>query len=202
MDRERERAGDADEDSTPLSKRDLVYAKLKLFASYAMLAFAPVVSVVALVVAVISVTNNQSQSGRAQLIELTSRIDNLNASLSDTKGELDNLKFAMSREKTMHGEERKKVDERDTKIIQNVSRLQTKLKVAPTLEDQLREVASAPAAAPAVISVVSAPAAVVPTATVVVDKKPAVAAPAPKATDKTPAQAKALKDAIEKFNKK
>jgi hypothetical protein len=126
----------------------------------------------------------------------------LNASLSDTKGELDNLKFAMSREKTMHGEERKKVDERDTKIIQNVSRLQTKLKVAPTLEDQLREVASAPAAAPAVISVVSAPAAVVPTATVVVDKKPAVAAPAPKATDKTPAQAKALKDAIEKFNKK
>jgi hypothetical protein len=179
-----------------------VRAKLKLIAHYAILAFAPVVSVVALVVAVIAVTSNQSQADRAQLSELISRIDSLNASLADTKGELESLKFAMAREKTMRGEERKKVDERDTKIIQNVSRLQAKLKVSPTLEDQLREVASAPAAAPSVASAVSAPAAApVPAAA---DKKPAVAAPKskPEAADKTPAQAKVLKDAIEKFNKK
>jgi TolA-binding protein len=199
---DRERAGDTEEDSTPLSKSDLVYAKLKLFASYAMLAFAPVVSVVALVVAVISVTNNQSQSDRAQLIELTSKIDSLNASLSETKGELDNLKFAMSREKSMHGEERKKVDDRDTKIIQNVSHLQAKLKVSPTLEDQLREVPSIPAAAPIVTGAVSAPVAAAPVLPVTTDKKPSVEIPAPKVNDKTPAQAKALKDAIEKFNKK
>lgn len=208
MDREKDRESrdrDAEEDSAPVSKSDLVRAKLKLIGHYAMLAFAPVVAVIALVAAVIAVADNRSQADRAQLGVLISKIDSLNASLADTKGELENLKFAMSREKTARGEERKKADERDAKVIQNLSRLQTKLKVSPTIEDQLREVASAPAATPVAISATSAPAAT--PAPVVTEKKPATPVPAPKAANKTsdaktPAQAKALKEAIEKFNKK
>jgi hypothetical protein len=69
----------------------------------------------------------------------------LNTSLSDTKGELENFKFAMAREKTMRSQERKQVGERDTKIIQNVGCLQAKLKVFPTLEHQLRQADSSSA---------------------------------------------------------
>jgi hypothetical protein len=145
---------------------------------------------------------------------LTSRIDSLNASLTESKGELDNLKFAMTREKTIHGEERKKADERDTKIIQNVTRLQAKLKVSPTLEEQLREAASAPSVKPSVVIAASAPSvattSAVPDNKQVVgapapklaDKKPATAAPATSGSEKTHAQAKGLKNEIEKFNKK
>ena len=175
-------------------------SRLKIIARYAMLAFAPVLSVVALVVAVIAVTGNQSQSDRSHLSELTTRIDGLNASLSEAKGELDNLKFAMARDKAMRGDERKKLDEHDAKIIQNVTRLQTKLKVAPTLEDQLREPASTPAATSAVTGAASAP--VVAAAPVMTDNKPVAAAPALKGGEKSASQAKVLKDAIEKFNKK
>jgi len=175
-------------------------SRLKIIARYAMLAFAPVLSVVALVVAVIAVTGNQSQSDRSHLSELTTRIDGLNASLSEAKGELDNLKFAMARDKAMRGDERKKSDELDAKIIQNVTRLQTKSKVAPTLEDQLREPVSTPAAIPAVTSAASAPVAA--PAPVMTDKKPVAAAPVLKGGEKSASQTKALKDAIEKFNKK
>lgn len=187
-----------EEGDTPAANAD---SRLKTITHYAVLAFAPVVSVAALVVAMFAVTGNQSQPERSQVSELIAKVDGLNASLTATKGELDSLKFAMSREKTMHGEERKKADELDAKIIQNVTRLQTKLKVAPTLEDQWREAASAPAVAPVVASAVSAPAAVPAAATAGTDKKPAAAAVS-KGTEKTPVQAKALKDAIEKFNKK
>jgi len=175
-------------------------SRLKTIARYAMLAFAPVLSVVALVVAVIAITGNQSQSDRSHLSELTTRVDGLYASLSEAKGELDNLKFAMARDKAMRGDERKKSDELDAKIIQNVTRLQTKSKVAPTLEDQLREPVSTPAAIPAVTSAASAPVAA--PAPVMTDKKPVAAAPVLKGGEKSASQTKALKDAIEKFNKK
>lgn len=211
MDRNRDR--DADEDTAPASKSDLVRAKLKPVAHYAMIGFAPAASVAALIVAVIAVANNQSQPDRTQLNELTSRIDSLNASLSDTKGELENFKFAMAREKTMRGEERKKVDERDMKIVQNVSRLQAKLKVSPTLEDQLRESTSTPVAASSVVAsvptvtpasqAIEKKSAATASEPATAAKKPAVAAPKskPEAADKTSAQVKALKEAIDKFNK-
>ena len=213
-DRERDRSREEEEDNAPASKGDLARAKLKLFARYAMLAFAPVVSIAALVVAMIAASNHHSQSEGAPLSEMTSRIESLSASLSETKGELDNLKFAMGREKTLRAEERKKADERDTTIVQNLSHLQAKLKVSPTIEEQLREAASAPAATFTATSAASAPAVAAskmpltenspavskPIAAV---EKPIAAAPKskPKTPDKTPAQVKALKEAIEKFNK-
>ena len=214
-DRERDRNREEEEDNAPASKADLARAKLKFFARYAMLAFAPVVSIAALVVAMIAASDHHAQSESALLKDMTSRIESLNASLSETKGELDNLKFATAREKALRAEERKKADERDTKIVQSLSHLQAKLKVSPTLEEQLREATSAPAATFAATNAASAPAIAArklpptenspavskPVPTV---KKSIAAAPKskPKPSDKTSAQVKALKEAIEKFNTK
>jgi hypothetical protein len=207
MDRDRSR--EAEEDDSPPSKADLARARLKIIARYAMIGFAPVVSATALIIGVIAISNTQSQSDRTKFSELESRIDNLNASLSETKSELENLKFTQSREKTMRGEEYKKLDAQGSKVIQSVTLLQTKLKVSPTLEEQFRAPGSPPLPAP--VDAVSAPA-VTPaspsanktqavTSGQAVAKKPVATAPKPKAADNTAEQVKALREAIEKFNK-
>ena len=155
MDRDRSRDAE-EEDNTP-SKADLARAKLKIIARYVLIGFAPVVSVAALIIGVIAISNTQSQSDRTKLGELESRIDSLNANLSETKSELENLKFTQSREKAMRGDEHKKLDEQDAKIIQSVTLLQTKLKVSPTLEEQLRAPASSPASVGAAFAPAVAP---------------------------------------------
>ncbi|OIR15349.1 hypothetical protein GALL_36710 [mine drainage metagenome] len=207
MDRDRSR--EAEEDDSPPSKADLARARLKIIARYVMIGFAPVVSAAALIIGVIAISNTQSQSDRTKFSELESRIDSLNASLSETKGELENLKFTQSREKTMRGEEYKKLDAQGARVIQSVTLLQTKLKVSPTLEEQLRAPASSPLPAP--VGAASAPA-VAPvspatnktqavTSELAVAKKPVATAPKPKAADNVSDQVKALREAIEKFNK-
>ncbi|ADE11068.1 hypothetical protein [Sideroxydans lithotrophicus] len=208
---ERDREHEAEEDDGSPSKADLLRAKLKVVAHYAMIGFAPFVSVVALVVGVIALTSNQSQADRAKLQELTARVDGLNASLSAIRNDLETLKLNSAREKNLHAEERKKLDEQDAKIIQSVTHLQVKLKVSPTLETQLREAASAPVAASSVAGAVSAPVAAPALPAAGKDQtatatKPA--APASNAKSKPEAagkkespQVKAMRDAIEKFNK-
>lgn len=226
---------DAEEEDTPVPPSD-AREKLKRVAHYAMPVFAPVVSILALGVAIFAGGNH---SDRAQISELNSRIDGLNASLAASREELENLKFGTSREKSQRADERKKEEERDAIIIQSVTRLQEKLKVAPTLDEQLRVAAKAHAAASPVDGVLAAPAAA--SAPAVANrvqaasapapasaaKKPAAATPAPKADEKnraatTPAgkndekkkaapvpkpiekmspQVKALKDAIDQYNK-
>lgn len=205
MDNDREHDAEAD-DGAP-SKADIVRARLKVVARYAMIAFAPVVSVVALTVGVIAVVSDRSQAERAQLGELTAKVENLNASLASSRAELEALKFAVSRDKALHAEERKKLDEQDEMIVQSVTRLQIKLKVTPTLEMQLQQAASAPVAVSAV-SAVSAPAAAGNKAAVPAavpkgaDKQTSAATPRTAAADKTPEQVKSLKEAIQKFNGK
>lgn len=207
MDRDSSR--DAEESDSP--KADLARARLKVIARYAMIGFAPVVSVAALIVGVIALSGTQSQTDRTKSDELTSRIDSLSKNLSDTRNELESLKFTSSREKATRGEERRKLDEQDAKIIQSVTRLQVKLKVSPTLEEQLRVPASAPVAVPVPVGAASAPA-VVPvspatnkiqavTSAQAPARKPVNASPKPKATDNAAEQVKALREAIEKFNK-
>jgi outer membrane murein-binding lipoprotein Lpp len=202
MERDREHDAEEDEGSSP-SKADLLRAKLKVVAHYAMIGFAPFVSVVALVVGVIAMVNGTSQADRAKLQELTAKVDGLNASLLATKNDLEALKLNQTREKNLHAEERKKLDEQDAMIIQSVTHLQVKLKVSPTLEMQLREAASAPVAA-APSSAASAPVAA--PALPAAAKKPAATAPESKSkpeasSQKASPQVKALRDAIEKFNK-
>lgn len=195
MDNDREHDAEAD-DGAP-SKAELARARLKVIARYAMIAFAPVVSVVALTVGVIAVLNNQSQAERTQLAELAARVDSLNASLAGSRAEVDALKFAVTRDKALHAEERKKLDEQEEMIVQSVTRLQIKLKVTPTLEMQLQQAASAPVA----VGAVSAPAAV-PAAAGGGSSKESMPAAVPKSVDKTPGQVKSLKEAIQKFNGK
>lgn len=217
---------DAEED-TPVPEND-AHAKLKLVAHYAMLGFAPVISIVALGVALFATGNH---SDRAQISELNSRVEKLSASLSASREELENLKFSMSREKSQRSDERKKEEERDTKIIQNVTRLQEKLKIVPTLEEQLRAPASArteafpvaasapvaagrtqAATAPVPASAAPKPAAATPTPKVDEKKKDAAvpakkaeekkkAAPPPKPAEKLSPQVQGIKNAIEQYNK-
>jgi hypothetical protein len=203
---------EAEEEDTPAPKGD-AGEKLKLVAHYAMLGFAPVVSVIALGVALFATGNH---SDRAQISELNSRIEKLNASLSASREELENLKFSISREKSQRADERKderkKEEEHDAKIVQSITRLQEKLKIVPTLEEQLR----APTGARADASPVAGTAAIPASAPAAADKKQAAAdvavpakkaeekkkpAPPPKPAEKLSPQVKAIKDAIEQYNK-
>ncbi len=176
----REDNDDAEEGAAP--------SRLKLAAHYAMLGFAPVVAVLALVVAVMAVGSNRSS--QEQINKAVAATDSLNKSLEATRNELERLRFSMAHEKSGLDEELKKRDELAAKIVQNVNQLQVKLKISPTLEQQLQQPASAPvaapAAAPAAASAAAAPAAMAGTAG---------------ADKKSSARMDALKEAIEKFNK-
>jgi hypothetical protein len=186
------------EEEVPAPEGD-ARGKLKLVVHYAMLGFAPVISIVALGVALFATGNH---SDRAQISELNSRVEKLNASLSASREELENLKFNMTREKSQRADERKKEEEHDTKFIQSITHLQEKLKIVPTLEEQLRAPVStraqvSPNAGTAAVPE-SAPAAAVPAKKTEEKKK---AAPAPKPAEKLSPQVKAIKDAIEQYNK-
>ncbi len=199
MDSEREniRAGDgkAGEDEIPLTKAALIRKKLMLVAGYLMDGFAPVVAVIALIVAVIAFNGNKS--GQTMVGQSASRLDSINANLAATKGELEKLRSAMGKDKSMQDEERKKLDERLAKIVQAISQLQTKAKISPTLESQLSQpVAKAGSSSP---TAVTTPAPVVTAGSVIPANKAAVTSNSEK---KTGEQAAALKEAIEKFNKK
>jgi hypothetical protein len=214
IDRDNRGRGSEDEDdNSSVSKSGLLSARLKTIASYVMSGFTPVVSVLALIISLFAL--NAYQTNREQLSEATLRINNLSVSLAESKGDMDFFKVPIAHEKAMRAEERRNQVERETKIIRSVTHLQTKMKVFPTLEEQLREVASAPAAtilssaSSAVVSsgAVSAVTAVpdknkkqqTPAAKVITpEKKPPVV---PKVAEKTPSKAQALKEAIERFNK-
>lgn len=214
-----------EEDESSALKADLVRAKLGLVVHYVLLGFAPVVSVVALIFAVMAFTGNQAN--RAQFDAVNARIESVSAMQPEPKGELDIFRVSLAHEKALLAEDRKKMAEQDAQIIANVTQLQVKLKVSPTLEEQLSGHAKAPAAASQVTAVpVAAPSVAAPVATPVpakVEKKPvaqpaakpaAVAkksapvakvikkkpVPAPTSAEKA-AKAKALKKTIEDFNK-
>lgn len=174
------------------SKADLVRLKLKLISNYVLDGFAPFVAVIALIVAVIAVNGNKS--GHAQLSQSAAKIDSMSASLLASRAELEKLKAAMTQEKSLQQEVNKKQDERVAAIIQNISKLQVKMKISPTLEEQLLQPASASAVTPLVANAASAPVAAVPV--------PATAAVSTGADKKPGAQVQILKEAINKFNKK
>lgn len=163
---------DAEDEDTPAPESD-AREKLKQVGHYAMLGFAPVVSIAALGVALFA-TGNHSES--AQPGVSNSSVDGLNTNSSVSREELENLKFSMAREKSQRADERKKAEERDEMIIRNVTRLQEKLKITPTLEEQLQVAAKARAAVSLVA--VSAPAPVAAIAPAASDKPQSVPAPA------------------------
>lgn len=173
-------ARESDEDTEDAAAPSKAGAAMRLVGRYAMLGFGPLVAVVALVVAAMAMSANQSS--QEQINKAVAATDSLNKSLEATRSELERLGLSMTQEKNGQNEERKKQDELVAKIVQNVNQMQMKLKISPTLEQQLQPPASAPAAA--------APAAA-----------PVPMAGATGADKKLGAQMNAMKEAIEKFNK-
>ncbi len=185
----------AEEEEAPTPQVE-ASSKLKTMGRYAMLAIAPVVSVAALAVAVIAL--NHDRTDRAQLSAYVSRIDSLSTTVAETKEELENYKVTLARDKSMRNDERKKIEELDTKIIQSVAHIQTKLKISPTLEEQMRVVVKAPVVLPPAEAAVPTPVPSNPS-----NKHPATTtAPAQKETGKKKINEKVLKDVVDKFNKK
>ena len=182
--------------------------KLKPGLNYVLDGFPPVIAVIALVAAVFAL--NESRSLRAQLSTAVAKIESLSTSTGFAsredfdkvkasvegidKGkasieELDKVKAVMAQEKITHEAELARQSERNTKIIQGVSKLQVKMKVSPTLEAQMREPVVVPVAAPAPSAAVKA--AIAPVAAIVPTPVP-VPAPAPvKIITPTPAPAPA-----------
>jgi hypothetical protein len=161
-------------------------SRLKTWASkggqYIAEGFAPVVSLVALVTAVIAVTGNQA--AQTQLKEGLAKVNGMNAGLLTIRSDLEKLKMTLAQEKSLQDGERKKLDDSLAKIIQGLNRVQVKLKVSPTVEEQLRLSGSTSAVTP---DPASAKAPV-----------PVVAASPEKQRDP---QVKAIKDAIKDYNK-
>lgn len=173
---EREESGDATESAAP--------SRLKLAARYAMLGFAPAVAVVALIVAAMAVSGNRSSE--EQLGKAAAATDSLSVNLAEARSELERLRLAMASDKSRREEERRKQEELEARLIRNISQLQAKAKISPTLEQQLQQPASAPADAPAAASAPAAPAAMSATTGAGKELSP---------------QVKAMKEAIEKFNR-
>ncbi len=164
-----------------LSKMDNFRTLLKKAAHYAMLSLAPLIAIIALIVAVMAFSANRSS--QAQLTATRSNLDAVNAALKAAKTELaavKSLKTEISQHKAQQEETRKNQEALNEKIVQGVSRMQAKLRISPTLEEQLKLNASAPAAALPVSSTETAP-------------------PAP---GKSSPQVQAIKEAIKKFNQK
>ena len=156
--------------------------KLALTGHYIMLGLVPVISVISLAIGVAAFTG--SRSGEEQISKSIAKIDNLNASLSASKMELEKLKVSMAQEKSTQEEERTRLTDKIEKIIHNITPLQVKLKMFPTLEDQLRIAATASSVVPASAPSVTAASAVSSTT----QKKPV-------------SQVQVMKEAIEKYNK-
>lgn len=78
------------------------------------------------------------------------KIDSLSASLLASKTGLEKFKVAIAQQKSLHEGESNKQDERAMQIVQSVSKLQVKMKISPTLEEQLLQPASASAVTPLV----------------------------------------------------
>lgn len=222
--------------ATP-SKAAALRSKLGNAGRYAMLALSPIVAIAALVVAVFAVLNNKSS--QEQLGKNAAAIESLSANLAASKSELDKFKLVVLKEATAQNEKLKQQDEKlrqqdehTAKIILNITPIQKKLKISPTLEQQLQLPASAPAPTAAASHPApqtsaphpSAAAPAKPTASPSTHSAGAAAAPAVKSAHKPTAathaasaaapakpaeanqelspQARAMKEAIEQYNSK
>jgi hypothetical protein len=176
-----------EEASAPPPKLSRLRIWIKTGGRFVAEGFAPVVSIVALVVAVIAVSGNQAN--QSQFKEGLAKVNGMNAGLLAIKNDLEKFRVALAQEKTLQDDERKKLDESLTKIVQGVTRVQVKLKVSPTVEEQLRQTDGPPAATP--------PASGAKTNSPMV----APAADASSAEKKHSPQVKTMMEAIKNYNK-
>jgi hypothetical protein len=203
----------------------LIRLKLQPVANYVLDGFPPVVAVIALIVAIIAVNDNKSN--QAQLGKAVVKMDSMGANMQlASKGEMDKIKAAMAQEKLRYEEDQKKQNEQMAQIIRSVSKMQAKMKISPTLEEQMRQPVETSSVAPTAVKelvlskaapVVAAPAALVPAARAQVPavkvQVPAAKVQVPVVTVPVPAvstgsakkfspQVQTIKESIEQFNKK
>jgi hypothetical protein len=203
----------------------LIRLKLQPIANYVLDGFPPVVAVIALIVAIIAVNDNKSN--QAQLGKAVVKMDSMGANMQlASKGEMDKIKAAMAQEKLRYEEDQKKQNEQMAQIIRSVSKMQAKMKISPTLEEQMRQPVETSSVAPTAVKelvlskaapVVAAPAALVPAARAQVPavkvQVPAAKVQVPVVTVPVPAvstgsakkfspQVQTIKESIEQFNKK
>jgi hypothetical protein len=138
---EHEENSNAADDSTPPSNKERfrmpLRLKLKTIANYAVDGIVPAVAVIALIVAVMATNGNKSS--HTQLGQNAAMIETLSASLAASRNELEKLKAEIAQEKSSKEAENKTQDERMVKVVQNLNHLQVKMKVSPTLEQQLQQ---------------------------------------------------------------
>ena len=112
-------------------------SQLSRVGHYARISFAPLVAVPALTIAIIALNNNQFS--HAQLDKINIQIENLSVSLLSTQDELKKIQSDITQKNTMLNEENKKEEAQISILIQSVNALQVKMKIFPTLEEQLRQ---------------------------------------------------------------
>ena len=120
----------------PPSRAALVFLKLKFISNF-FTQSSPVIAILALIIAVIAVTNNRSIQAQLDIAIGNSE------SLSASKIEFEKLKIAVAADKALQEDERKKQDELSSEIIRNITNLQIKMKIYPTLEEQMNQSSSA-----------------------------------------------------------
>ena len=162
-------------------------ALLKKAAHYALLGFAPVIAIIALVFAVMAFSANRSiqaqasaaiaklDAASAALKASKTEASALKAELSTIKAELSELKAAVASQKIKQEEEFKKLGALTEKIAQDVSRLEAKAKPSPAQKGQSKQSSSASGAA---------------------------SSANPGAPKQLSPQTQAIKEAIQKFNQK
>lgn len=94
---------------------------------------------------------NSNRAMQEQLDTNKSNIRKIANVLNEARVEVKRLNIALAQEKAATRQARAKHEELMTKVVQNLSPLQTRLKIHPTLEEQLRQ-AEAAASAPAATS--------------------------------------------------
>jgi len=189
-------------------------SKLGAVGHYILLALTPLISLAALGIAVYAYMG--SHSGEGQLSKTNAKIETLNASMLADKADLEKLKITLAHDKGVQDEERKKLEDRLEKVIQNITPMQVKLKISPTLEAQLRQDSSASSVLPAgnsstaAISAAHAAPSVPPAVSSmhakpeapIVSKTHSGSSSATSVSKKQGSQSQVLKEAIDKFNKK
>lgn len=214
-------AGKASAEGGASSKSQAMQMKLKKVLGYAVMGFAPVVALAALGIAVSVLLGNQS--ARTQLHNDTVAIERLNSALASSKAELERLRVAVAKESAAQSDKFKQQDEELMKLTQSIIPLQIKLKISPTLGDPVLPAAlSEPPSAvvhpvpvkekvlvhsPPEVSHKALPKKAAKAAAVEPHAAGAVAAPVKssepsEADKKLSPQVRAMKEAIEKFNKK
>lgn len=209
---ERTRGAPDEEDESGAPPEAGLRGRLKAVAHYLMLGFAPAVAVIALVAAVFAIVDKRS--GDSRMNEVIAELQSMNANLTATRSELESLKFIVTRQKAQL-DAAKRQDETIEVIVQNVTRLQEKLKVTPTLQEQLHQTASAPVVTPAASTSPADPEK--PASTDATPVAPAIPQKSEQKSTETKAptrtittapensdakQLQGIREAIEKFNKK